>query len=246
MKKKILTILLMTTMVISLSACGKQKDTGVIVSVGDNGKDSGLNDVVPSTENDSDTKVTEENTDKSDEKSDDKYIDYITGGFVTENGDVYQFNKDNTYSYFIAETGNSSSGTYETDGKSYMTLKCTNDNSGTDEETADETPSVSYKTEEQQEDGTILVTEYDEMDNVINQYVQGEVVDEAPITEEEAEAKLKEQAEQEEGNTETPVISEITYKLTVTTTTDEYGNTIDVVVLSKGDTKIVLQKQFNL
>lgn len=244
MKKKLLTILLMTTMIISLSACGKQKDTGIIVSVGDNGNDSGLNEIVKSTEeSDSNTKITEDNTEKPAEQSDDKYIEYITGGFVTENGDVYQFNKDNTYSYFIAETGNTSSGTYETDGKSYMTLKCTEDNSEDDEVTDAETPSVSYKTEEQQEDGTVLVTEYDEMDNVINQYVQEEVVEEDPITEEEAEANSNESSD---NNTESTVLSEITYKLTVTTTNDEYGNTVDVVVLSKGDTKIVLQKQFNL
>lgn len=245
MKKKIFTLLLITAMVLSLVACGKQKDTGIIVSVGDENNDTGLNDMTTET-NDKETSedVSAEDTKEDTDSKSEDYMDYITSGFVTENGDVYQFNVDGTYSCYLVETDTSSYGTYETDGKSYMTLKCTEDNSAEDASTTEDNNVVAYTNEESQGDGTVLVTEYGETDNVINQYTREEVLEEAPITEEDAAAAEKETASNEEASD--TVLSETTYKLTRTTTTDEYGNTIEVVVLSKGDTKIVLQKQFEL
>lgn len=247
MKKKIFTLLIMTTMVLSLVACGKQKDTGIIVSVDDENNDSGLNDMATETndkENSEDVS-TEDIKGDTDDKSD-EYMDYITSGFVTENGDVYQFNVDGTYSCYLVETDTSSYGTYETDGKSYMTLKCTEDNSGEDVSITEDNSAVSYTTEEPQGDDTVLVTEYDETDNVINQYTREEILEGAPITEEEAAAAEKEEEAASNEESSDTILYETTYKLTRTTTTDEYDNTIEVVILSKGDTKIVLQKQFEL
>lgn len=246
MKKKIFVFLIMTAMILSLVACSKQEDTGIIVSVGDENKDSGLNDMTTETnDKDNESVSTEDNKEDTDKKAD-EYMDYITSGFVTENGDVYQFNVDGTYSCYLVETGTSSYGTYETDGKSYMTLKCTEDNSGEDESITEENNVVAYTTEEPQGDGTVLVTEYGETDNIINQYTREENLEEAPITEEEAAAAEKEEEAASNGEVTDTVLYEITYKLTRTTTTDEYDNSIEVVILSKGETKIVLQKQFEL
>lgn len=246
MKKKIFVFLIMTAMILSLVACSKQEDTGIIVSVGDKNKDSGLNDMTTETnDKDNESVSTEDNKEDTDKKAD-EYMDYITSGFVTENGDVYQFNVDGTYSCYLVETGTSSYGTYETDGKSYMTLKCTEDNSGEDESITEENNVVAYTTEEPQGDGTVLVTEYGETDNIINQYTREENLEEAPITEEEAAAAEKEEEAASNGEVTDTVLYEITYKLTRTTTTDEYDNSIEVVILSKGETKIVLQKQFEL
>lgn len=246
MKKKIFVFLIMTAMILSLVACSKQEDTGIIVSVGDENKDSGLNDMTTETnDKDNESVSTEDNKEDTDKKAD-EYMDYITSGFVTENGDVYQFNVDGTYSCYLVETGTSSYGTYETDGKSYMTLKCTEDNSGEDESITEENNVVAYTTEEHQGDGTVLVTEYGETDNIINQYTREENLEEAPITEEEAAAAEKEEEAASNGEVTDTVLYEITYKLTRTTTTDEYDNSIEVVILSKGETKIVLQKQFEL
>lgn len=244
MKKKIFTLIIMTTMILSLAACGKQEDTGIIVSVGDENNDYGLNDMTTETnDKETDEVVSTEDSKEDTNKKSDEYIDYITSGFVTENGDIYQFNVDGTYSCYLVETDISSYGIYETDGKSYMTLKCTGDNSGddssvedsiTEDESTTENNEVAYTTEELQEDGTVLVTEYDETDNVINQYTREEV------------QETDTEKEDSNGEASDNVIYEITYKLTRTTTTDEYDNTIEVVILSKGDTKIVLQKQFEL
>lgn len=246
MKKKIFVFLIMTAMILSLVACSKQEDTGIIVSVGDENKDSGLNDMTTETnDKDNESVSTEDNKEDTDKKAD-EYMDYITSGFVTENGDVYQFNVDGTYSCYLVETGTSSYGTYETDGKSYMTLKCTEDNSGEDESITEENNVVAYTTEDPQGDGTVLVTEYGETDNIINQYTREENLEEAPITEEEAAAAEKEEEAASNGEVTDTVLYEITYKLTRTTTTDEYDNSIEVVILSKGETKIVLQKQFEL
>lgn len=246
MKKKIFVFLIMTAMILSLVACSKQEDTGIIVSVGDENKDSGLNDMTTETnDKDNESVSTEDNKEDTDKKAD-EYMDYITSGFVTENGDIYQFNVDGTYSCYLVETGTSSYGTYETDGKSYMTLKCTEDNSGEDESITEENNVVAYTTEEPQGDGTVLVTEYGETDNIINQYTREENLEEAPITEEEAAAAEKEEEAASNGEVTDTVLYEITYKLTRTTTTDEYDNSIEVVILSKGETKIVLQKQFEL
>lgn len=246
MKKKIFVFLIMTAMILSLAACSKQEDTGIIVSVGDENKDSGLNDMTTETnDKDNESVSTEDNKEDTDKKAD-EYMDYITSGFVTENGDIYQFNVDGTYSCYLVETGTSSYGTYETDGKSYMTLKCTEDNSGEDESITEENNVVAYTTEEPQGDGTVLVTEYGETDNIINQYTREENLEEAPITEEEAAAAEKEEEAASNGEVTDTVLYEITYKLTRTTTTDEYDNSIEVVILSKGETKIVLQKQFEL
>ena len=246
MKKKIFVFLIMTAMILSLVACSKQEDTGIIVSVGDENKDSGLNDITTETnDKDNESVSTEDNKEDTDKKAD-EYMDYITSGFVTENGDIYQFNVDGTYSCYLVETGTSSYGTYETDGKSYMTLKCTEDNSGEDESITEENNVVAYTTEEPQGDGTVLVTEYGETDNIINQYTREENLEEAPITEEEAAAAEKEEEAASNGEVTDTVLYEITYKLTRTTTTDEYDNSIEVVILSKGETKIVLQKQFEL
>lgn len=246
MKKKIFVFLIMTAMILSLVACSNQEDTGIIVSVGDENKDSGLNDMTTETnDKDNESVSTEDNKEDTDKKAD-EYMDYITSGFVTENGDVYQFNVDGTYSCYLVETGTSSYGTYETDGKSYMTLKCTEDNSGEDESITEENNVVAYTTEEPQGDGTVLVTEYGETDNIINQYTREENLEEAPITEEEAAAAEKEEEAASNGEVTDTVLYEITYKLTRTTTTDEYDNSIKVVILSKGETKIVLQKQFEL
>ena len=246
MKKKIFVFLIMTAMILSLVACSKQEDTGIIVSVGDENKDSGLNDMTTETnDKDNESVSTEDNKEDTDKKAD-EYMDYITSGFVTENGDVYQFNVDGTYSCYLVETGTSSYGTYETDGKSYMTLKCTEDNSGEDESITEENNVVAYTTEEPQGDGTVLVTEYGETDNIINQYTREENLEEAPITEEEAAAAEKEEEAASNGEVTDTVLYEITYKLTRTTTTDEYDNSIEVVILSKGETKIVIQKQFEL
>ena len=246
MKKKIFVFLIMTAMILSLVACSKQEDTGIIVSVGDENKDSGLNDMTTETnDKDNESVSTEDNKEDADKKAD-EYMDYITSGFVTENGDVYQFNVDGTYSCYLVETGTSSYGTYETDGKSYMTLKCTEDNSGEDESITEENNVVAYTTEEPQGDGTVLVTEYGETDNIINQYTREENLEEAPIKEEEAAAAEKEEEAASNGEVTDTVLYEITYKLTRTTTTDEYDNSIEVVILSKGETKIVLQKQFEL
>lgn len=246
MKKKIFVFLIMTAMILSLVACSKQEDTGIIVSVGDENKDSGLNDMTTETnDKDNESVSTEDNKEDTDKKAD-EYMDYITSGFVTENGDVYQFNVDGTYSCYLVETGTSSYGTYETDGKSYMTLKCTEDNSGEDESITEENNVVAYTTEEPQGDGTVLVTEYGETDNIINQYTREENLEEAPITEEEVAAAEKEEEAASNGEVTYTVLYEITYKLTRTTTTDEYDNSIEVVILSKGETKIVLQKQFEL
>lgn len=246
MKKKIFVFLIMTAMILSLVACSKQEDTGIIVSVGDENKDSGLNDMTTETnDEDNESVSTEDNKEDTDKKAD-EYMDYITSGFVTENGDVYQFNVDGTYSCYLVETGTNSYGTYETDGKSYMTLKCTEDNSGEDESITEENNVVAYTNEEPQGDGTVLVTEYGETDNIINQYTREENLEEAPITEEEAAAAEKEEEAASNGEVTDTVLYEITYKLTRTTTTDEYDNSIEVVILSKGETKIVLQKQFEL
>lgn len=246
MKKKIFVFLIMTAMILSLVACSKQEDTGIIVSVGDENKDSGLNDMTTETnDKDNESVSTEDNKEDTDKKAD-EYMDYITSGFVTENGDVYQFNVDGTYSCYLVETGTSSYGTYKTDGKSYMTLKCTEDNSGEDESITEENNVVAYTTEEPQGDGTVLVTEYGETDNIINQYTREENLEEAPITEEEAAAAEKEEEAASNGEVTDTVLYEITYKLTRTTTTNEYDNSIEVVILSKGETKIVLQKQFEL
>ena len=242
MKKKILAVIMLTTLALSLVACGKQKDTGIIVSVGDVNNDSGQNALTDETND-----VKEETTEVVEEETEvvitnDEYIDYITSGFVAENGDVYKFNVDGTYSCYIVETDVSYSGTYETDGKSYITLKCTKDNSSeseeapVEEEVIDETyVEPAYSTMEPGEDGKTVVTDYDEAGNVINQYIIDEVFNGEPSTE-----------ETEETEKEEPVLNEITYKLTRTTTTDEYENVIEIVILSKGETKIILQKQFDL
>ena len=248
MKKKILEILILTALSLSLVACGKQKDTGIIISVGDANNDSGQSNLTHET-NDvkEDTGLTEEEKEVVEETevadiANDEYIDYITSGFVSENGDIYKFNVDGTYSCYIVENDASSSGTYETDGKSYITLKCTKDNFleseyvSTEEEITDENyVETAYSTSEPGEDGKTVITDYDEDGNVINQYVIDETFNGDESTENDESTK----------ETET-LLSEITYKLTRTTTTDEYENVIEVVILSKGETKIILQKQFEL
>lgn len=241
-----------TVLAFSLVACGKKKDTGIIVSVGDANKDSGKNALTDETNDvkEVETEVVEEEKETEVVITDDEYIDYITSGFVAENGDVYKFNVDGTYSCYIVETGVSYSGTYETDGKSYITLKCTKDNSSeieAENNAVEETPvdenyvEPAYSTMEPSEDGKTVVTECDEAGNIINQYV----VDEAFNGDTSAEYP-EDNEDTEDTEKEDTVLSEITYKLTRTTTTDEYENIIDIVILSKGETKIILQKQFEL
>lgn len=242
MKRKILTLFLITTMTLSLVACGKQKDTGILVQVGDTNNDTGKNDLT------AETNDVEESTENAEEEvpvvSDDDYMKYITGCFVAENGDVYKFNVDGTYTYYIMDTGVTQKGTYDTDGKTYMTLKCTSDNSlsNKDDTTSTEVPvenpstaPVAYQVTEPSEDGkSTIVTEYDELGNVIRQYI---INQEYKVEIDECTSDNK-----DEENT----ISEIKYKLSKTTMTDEYENIIDVVVLTNGEDTITLQKQFDL
>lgn len=246
MKKRIVTLMMITALVVSLAACGKQEDTGIIVSVGDNNNDTGNNELTDETNDvEEETEVeTEAEEETAPVVTDDENMKYITSGFVSDNGDVYKFNVDGTYSCYIVETDVTSKGTYETDGKSYITLKCTETDSNVEEEeiveeeiVPDENQvPVAYTTYEPSEDGkTTLVTDYDELGNILNQYTVNEV-----YTPGEEDTKTDDNTDKNE------VIEEITYKITRTTTTDEYENVIEVLVLSKGSTQIILQKQFEL
>lgn len=246
MIKRVFTLFMITVLAVSLVACGKSKDTGIIVSANDSNNDSGQNKLTDETNDEVETEVIETETEViettvTDNTGDD--MEYITSGFVSEEGDVYEFNVDGTYSCYIVGTDTSSIGTYETDGKTYITLKCTQNNSGEEEESVAEEEITSenyvepaYTTKEPGEDGKTIVTDYDESGNILNQYILDK-------TYESNEESDKDTESDEDKDT---VLDEITYKLTKTTTTDEYENVIEVVILSKGDTKIVLQKQFEL
>lgn len=199
MKRRLFISLLMITMVVSMTACGKQKDTGIVVSVGDEDNESTNNKLTEET-NDK-NKTESESTDSQTTEADDS-VKYIHGGFSSENGDVFQFNNDGTYMTFIVETGETSSGTYETDEETYITLKCT-------------------------ESGTSNSSDGDEA-----------------IIEEDTEEQTPADTEVSE-NKKPEVISELTYQLNRATVDDEFGNKVEVVVLTKGDVKITLQKQFN-
>lgn len=250
MRRKIIVTIFIAT-ALSLAACGKKEKESVIISVGDTNNDSGLNEVVGVTNdtNDNKTNTTEQ---KEETVKTDSATDYITSGFVADNGDVYVFNVDNTYESYIVETGVSTRGTYDTDGKTYITLKCMEDTStDTDEEYEEpveemenvefiiEAPEgnqveVAYTIEEPTEDGKTHITEFDKEDNIVREYI----INRKYITAEEIKKEKETKKE--------TVLSEITYQITRTTTTDEYENSVEVLVLSKGDTNIILQKQFEL
>lgn len=240
MAKKILLVLMMTTLAFSATACGKEKDN-VVISVGDNGNDSGKNKVTTET-NDGTEYVYEENSTESAEPITTNSLalseNDIYGGYTSEAGDVFQFNKDNTYSSYIASTGESSEGTYETDGTSSVTLTCNNVSTDTASEDVSqnfvsEDTQPAYITRDLQDDGQLLVTEYDENNNMINQYTteNTETTEEAPNTEstEKADDKVT-----------------LTYKISRTTATNEAGDTFNVLVLTKGDTSYTLTKQYEV
>lgn len=244
MKRKVLALFILTTMILSLVACGKQEDTGIVIQVGDNSNDSSKNDLTGETNDVQDS--TENSGDNTPVVSDDEYMRYITGGFSADNGDVFKFKVDGTYSHYIVASGTTESGTYTTDGKTYITLKCTLNNSvnnDTKEEESEttkvevENPStepVAYKTAEPSEDGkSTLITEYDAQGNIVNKYI----INKEYSVEEDTGSNNDKKDE---------VLSEIKYKLSKTTMNDDYNNVIEVVILSKDDAKIILQKKFDL
>lgn len=136
MKKKLIVTLLLAT-ILSVSACGKSKDTGVIVDVKDSGVDTAANEKI--TANDSavasiDSEVSEDNTIKTNENGDTTVTrsesvlstnpdKAIYGTWVESGtGTIYEFSIDSRFSGYDIQSDSSFSGTFESDLKTYINL----------------------------------------------------------------------------------------------------------------------------
>ena len=243
--KNIAKVMLVLTLVMCTTACSSKdtKDTGVLMSVGDSGNDSSNNTQTAETnDGEKDTEVVTKE-DKTENNTSEK--DNIYGGFTSVDGDVFQFNKDNTFLGFIVKDGKEMNGTYETDGRTYVTLKYSDntddtenvkDNNDTkdDKQKDDNSAEVAYITKEKQDDGKLLVKEFDKDNNEIREYSTEDT--------EEQTSKDSTDTEKADNNKDT----EMTYQLTKTNMEDDNGNTVLVIVLSKGDTEITLTKQYEV
>lgn len=136
--KRILLLISMTSLIaVSAIGCGK-KDTGVVINAGDNNNDSSLRehellkeDNSKSTNSNSSdgesTEVTEtaqasENNIATDEITQKASACKVSGIWVTDNGDIFQFDSNNSFSGFDAETGENTNGTYESDDETYVKI----------------------------------------------------------------------------------------------------------------------------
>lgn len=132
MKKKLLFLSMLLT--ISITACGKQKDTGVLINANTNENvvDSSKNEVVTADTvvnntidniNDNDKIInnitTEDTTVKVSEM--DKNI-VILGNWVLNQTKIYTFYKDGNYILYDLETGMNIKGTYQTDMETYLNI----------------------------------------------------------------------------------------------------------------------------
>lgn len=157
MKRAVIVMLLAISAVL-LIACGSEEKPSMEIVVNNEIVDQALNNIQDDTEPIIEKHAQTEQADKENTTD-------MIGVFTADNNDIYQFNSDKTYSCLLVESGETLYGTYDTNNKTYITLK-------------------------------------------------------------------------REGE------DDITYQLTKTDTADEDGNTVKVIVLTKGKIEIILQKQF--
>lgn len=136
MKKKLVVTVLLVTM-LSLSACGKGKDTGVIVGVGDSGVDTAANDKITANdgvaasstnaESNDGTVETDENGDTTVTRAEGTLSNNpdkaIYGTWVESgSGTIYEFDTDSRFSGYDVQSDSNFAGTFETDSKTYINL----------------------------------------------------------------------------------------------------------------------------
>lgn len=223
MKKKIIAVMLLSIIgIVSLTAC-KEKDTGVLVSVGDNENDSSKNGKTDET---NDAKDTEQSKTVTVTASDN-----IVGVWATEDGNIiYEFTTDGNVYYYNDAIGETGYGTYESDSKSYLSMNMSIEslNQNTDES---ENATVDYAYEDivSNPDGTYTV-------NYVNS--NNEVVASEVMTEEQVNERFCVSEE------EASASNEIKYDIVFSSTTDEYGQALSQISMTNGDNNIVLIQQY--
>lgn len=244
MKRKILSIMIAVAMTCTFTACGNEEDTGVIIGAGDLNNDTAGNSITPETEDTESVETEVESTeDTEDTVEEQEATAYMQGGFVSDAGDVYEFGIDNQMTGYIASTGESLTGEYETDDSSYITIRYNSVVYGEvefefEEATEEVTEEIPYRTESIiNEDGSMTVLGYNENDEIISETVTSK-------EEMEALAELSEENTEDANNV--TYENELTYSINRTTVEDADGIAREVVILTKGDITITLQKEYEI
>lgn len=128
---KILTLLVAIT---SLTACGGNKDTAVIVNIQDSGNDTSQNDVIDNTKNNSqnNTENNKQNEDTNTETVEAEENNTITlslgGKWADSDSNIYAFKQDNKFYGYNSDTETDLNGTYETDESTYLKIHIISEN----------------------------------------------------------------------------------------------------------------------
>ena len=145
MKTKLFISIMLSTLL--LVGCNKNKDTGVIISAGDNKNNAYSGEVITA-----ETDIAKnENTDKQESKNEEELevvVDaryYIMGTWKDESGNIYCFDTNNRFSGYRPENNENLIGGYDTDASTYINITIP----GKYEETVNE-------------DGTITQTKLDD------------------------------------------------------------------------------------
>lgn len=127
MKKMSILALMLATIMVCLTACGKNKDTAVIVNIQDNGNDSSKNEVLNNTDGkaevkqDVDNTLEQETSDEIVEEEPDITVSII-GKWVGSDDNTYVFKAGNEFYGYNSETETNLEGTYETDESTYLKI----------------------------------------------------------------------------------------------------------------------------
>ena len=126
MKKRI-SILLIGLIAIAIGLVGcKQKDTGIVVNIGDTNNDSSQNAQVVG-----DSNLTINNNNSGSDGANSEQVQQVVqvnslenllGTWVTNYGTIYNFIDTTNFTGYMAETGEDIYGTYETDNKTFLNI----------------------------------------------------------------------------------------------------------------------------
>lgn len=114
-KNKIISLILCIILVIGTTACGSKDNGPKIITAGDSGKnnESLYNpDSTEFSESDESDELNEVVLESTEETVELESNGSIMGVWITEYGDIHQFNEDSTYAGYVAETGENTFGTY--------------------------------------------------------------------------------------------------------------------------------------
>ena len=129
--KKLSILLLLALSLTTVTSCGKEKDTGVIINAGDNSSDDSKDsNLISSDEVKTETDTTSSST-TTGGKAVKKEVEATLNGvlrssWVADDDTIYEFNKDGTIAGIDSKTGANLTGTWESDFKDSIEIKLTN------------------------------------------------------------------------------------------------------------------------